>query len=327
MRALVTGGTGFIGANLVAELNERGIAARVLHRPRSSLVALDGLYFESVHGDILEEPEQLARAMEGSEWVFHVAAVSDYWRQGREWLYRVNVEGTRNVLAAAQLAGVRRLVFTSSLTAMGTSPCSRPLDESNHLSQSPQQFPYAHSKVLGEQAVQQAIAGGLDAVIVNPSVVLGPRDVNRGGGSIILEAARGLLRFSAPGGANFIAVEDVVAGHLAAAERGRTGERYILGAHNLTFDEVTATVCEVVGRRPPLFRLRRWMLPPVAVGVAVARGLFGNRIPLDATHVRLMGACTYADSSKARREFDLPQTPFPTMVKRAYNWYRVNGYL
>jgi dihydroflavonol-4-reductase len=110
-------------------------------------------------------------------------------------------------------------------------------------------------------------------------------------------------------------VEDVVAGHLAAAERGRTGERYLLGAHNLTLAEVATTVCEVVGRRQPLIKLRRWMLPPIGAGVVVARALFGNRVPLDTTHVRLMGACTYADSSKARRELALPQTPFTTAVQ------------
>ena len=327
MRAFITGGTGFVGANLVAELNERGIAARVLHRPTSSLAALDGLHFEPVHGDILDEPAQLAQAMEGSTWVFHVAAASDYWRQGRDWVYRINVEGTRNVLAAAQLAGANRLVYTSSLAALGTSPCGRLIDESNRFNQPPRQFPYGHSKALAEEVVQQAVANGLDAVIVNPSAILGPRDVNKVGGAIIIEAARGVLRFSPPGGANFIAVEDVVAGHLAAAERGRTGERYLLGAHNLTLTEVATIVCEVVGRRQPLLKLRRWMLPPIGVGVAVARALFGNQVPLDTTHVRLMGACTYVDSSKARRELSLPQTPFTTAVQRAYNWYRDNGYL
>jgi dihydroflavonol-4-reductase len=298
-----------------------------LHRPTSSLAALDGLHFESVHGDILDDPAQLAQAVAGCTWVFHVAAVADYWRQGTDWLYRVNVEGTRHVLAAAQLADARRLVFTSSLAAMGITPCDRQLDESSRFNQNPEDFPYGHSKVLAEEAVQQAVAGGLDAVIVNPTAVLGPRDVNKTTGTIILEAARGLLRFSAPGGANFIGVEDVVAGHLAAAERGRTGERYILGAHNLSFDELAAVICEAVGRRPPLFQLRKWMLPPLAVAIDAARALFGNRIPLDSNHVRIMGTCRYANNSKARRELALPETPFTTAVKHAYNWYRDNGYL
>lgn len=327
MRAFVTGGTGFIGANLVAELNELGIAARVLHRPSSSLAALESLYYESVYGDILDEPAQLAGAMAGCDWVFHVAAVADYWRQSVDWLYRVNVEGTRHVLEAARLAGVRRLVFTSSLAAMGVPAPGTLLDESHRFSGPPESWPYAHSKALAEEVVLETVERGLDGVIVNPSIVLGPRDLNRISGSLILEAAGGLLRFTAPGGTNFIAAQDVAAGHVAAAQRGRTGERYILGAHNLPYTEAVSAICALVGQRPPLFRVRRWMLPPAALAVAAGRKLLGNRIPLDPTQVRMMALDLYADSSKAQRELGLPQTPFTTAVKDAYNWYRVHGYL
>lgn len=327
MRAFVTGGTGFVGANLVAELNELGIAARVLHRPSSSLEALEGLYYESAHGDILDEPARLAEAMAGCQWVFHVAAVADYWRQGRERIYQVNVEGTRRVVEAARLAGVSRLVFTSSLAAMGLPAPGALLDESSRFNQPPESWPYGHSKVLAEDVVREAVEAGLDAVIVNPSIVLGPRDLNRISGSLILEAASGLLRFTAPGGTNFIAAKDVAAGHVAAAERGRTGERYILGAHNLPYGEAVATICAIVGQRRPLFMVRRWMLPPAALAVAAARRFLGNRIPLDATQVRMMAVNLYANSSKAQRELGLPQTPFPTAVEDAYNWYRVKGYL
>jgi dihydroflavonol-4-reductase len=327
VRAFVTGGTGFIGANLVAELNELGIAARVLHRPSSSLAALEGLYYESVHGDVLDAPEQIAEAMAGCDWVFHVAAISDYWRQGRERIYQVNVEGTRRVVEAARLAGASRLVFTSSLAAMGVPPRGVLLDESSRFNQPPERFPYGHSKVLAEAVVREAVEAGLDAVIVNPAVVLGPRDVNQISGSLVVEAARGLLRFTAPGGVNFIAVQNVVAGHIAAAERGRTGERYILGAHNLPYREAIPEICAVVGQRPPLFQIRSWMLAPAALAVDAARRLLGNRIPLDPTQVRLMDANIFADNSKARHELALPQTPFTTAVENTYNWYRAKGYL
>jgi len=325
--ALVTGGTGFIGANLVAGLNERGIPTRVLHRESSSRKALAGLAYESVIGDILDDPAELVTAMAGCDWVFHVAAVADYWRQGQEWIYRVNVQGTKNVLAAARLAGVRRLVFTSSLAALGVPPDGQLLDEESEFNLPPTRSPYGHSKVLAEQAVRRAAREGLEAVIVNPSVVLGPRDVNLISGSIIVEAAKGLLRVAPAGGVNFVDVADVVAGQIAAAEKGRPGERYILGGENVPYGEAVGTISRIVGRTPPRLTIPRWSLPLLASGVRAARALLGNRVPLDENQVRMMGAYIYADSSKARRELDLPHTPFTTTVQRTYNWYNRNGYL
>lgn len=326
-RALVTGGTGFVGANLVAGLAEEGIAVRVLQRESSSLEALEGLTYETVVGDVLDEAEALATAMEGCQWVFHVAAVSDYWRQPAELLYRVNVEGTRRVLAAAQMAGVQRFVFTSSLAAMGLPRPGERLDEGDTFNLSPSRFPYGHSKHLAEEEVQGAVAGGLEAVIVNPAVVLGPRDVNQTSGSIVVEAARGLVPFVPPGGVNYVAVSDVVAGHIAAARRGRVGERYILGAHNLAHAEALPAICRVVGRRPPRLKLPGWVLPPAAVAVCASRALFGRPQILDENQVRLLGAEIYADAGKALRELDLPQTPFLDTVQATYNWYNKHGYL
>ena len=146
-RALVTGGTGFVGANIVAALGERGIVARILRRESSPLNALDGLTYEDVLGDILDPQETLAAAMEGCDWVFHVAAVSDYWRKRTEQLYKVNVEGTANILAAARLAGVRRFVFTSSLAALGLPFDGRMLTESSQFNLRPKRLPYAYSKL------------------------------------------------------------------------------------------------------------------------------------------------------------------------------------
>ena len=327
VRALVTGGSGFIGANLVAGLVEEGISVRVLHRETSSLEALQGLHYETAIGDILDEPDALAAAMAGCHWVFHVAAVADYWRQPRDRLYRVNVEGVRRVLAAARHAGVARFVFTSSVAALGLPRPGEYLDEEHTFNVRPSHFPYGHSKHLAEQEVQSAVAQGLDAVIVNPTVVLGPRDVNQISGSIILEAARGLVRFVPPGGVNYVDVGDVVAGHIAAARRGRVGERYILGAHNLSHAEAIPIICRVVGRRPPRLQIPGWMLPPAAVVVRAARALFGRPRALDESQVRLLGAEIYADAGKARRELDLPQTPFLEAVQEAYNWYNKHGYL
>lgn len=317
-----------MGSNLVRGLNDRGIEVRVLLRDTSSETALDGLSYETIKGDVLDDEGHLAQAMDGCDWVFHVAAVADYWRQERELIYRVNVEGTRNMLRAARQAGVRRFVFTSSLAALGIPErAGALLDEAHTFNLAPESFPYGHSKALAEEAIREAAEGGFEAVIVNPSVVLGPGDLNQISGSLIVEAAKGRLRFIAPGGANFVDVSDVVAGHIAAAEQGRPGERYILGAHNLTHREATGVICEVVGRARPRLPIPGSLLPALSVLVRGARAVAGSAIPLDENQVRLMSAFIYADNEKARKELSLPVTPFQTTVKRTYNWYNEHGYV
>jgi dihydroflavonol-4-reductase len=326
MRALVTGGTGFIGANLVKGLNEAGYTARILRRERSSLEALEGLAYEEAVGDILDIPS-LVPAMEGCEWVFHVAAVSDYWRKGVDWLYKVNVEGTKHVLQAAKAAGAERLVYTSSVAALGVAPEGELLDETHPFNLEPKEFWYGHSKHVAEQAVRAAVEEGLDAVIVNPGIVIGPRDVNKVSGSLVIEVARGLLRFYLPGGLNYVAVEDVVAGHIAAAKRGRVGERYILGGENLSYREAIDTIVAVTGAPRPLFSFPRWAIEPTALMVGLARKVLGTRVPVNENQVRMAGRPIYMNTEKAVRELGLPQTPFRTAVERAYRWFKEHGYL
>ncbi len=327
MRAFITGGTGFVGANLVEGLAACGIGARVLRRESSSLKALAGLEYESAIGDILDAPEKLAELMAGCDWVFHVAAVADYWRQGQAWLYQVNVEGTKNVIAAAHLARPSRFIFTSSLASMGLPKPGALLDEFSTFNLKPSRFPYGHSKHLAEIELMKAVDAGLPAVIVNPTVILGPRDVNQISGSFIIEAAKGTLKFTTPGGANFIAVKDVVAGHIAAAEKGEIGQRYILGGENRSFRDVAELACQLVGQPKPWLHLPRWSLPGIAVGVAAARLFLGNRIPLDANQVRLAGVNIYADNHKAVQELGLSPMPFLDTVQTAFAWYNSHGYL
>lgn len=326
MRALITGGTGFLGANLVEGLVSAGHGAVVLRRSSSRLDALENLTYEEHIGDILDFPS-LVTAMEGCDWVFHVAAVSDYWRQGRDWLYRVNVEGTRNVLRAATEMGVKRVVYTSSVAALGIPVNGEAADESHDFNISPRRFPYGHSKHLAEQEVQEAVRQGLEAVIVNPAVIIGARDLNKISGSIVIEVARGLIRFYLPGGTNYVAVEDVVAGHIAAIEKGRPGERYILGGENLLHRQAIDTIVEVTGGPPPLFSFPRWAIEPTALVVSAARRILGNRVPVNADQVRMSGVKIYFRSDKAIQELSLPQTPFRMAVERAYRWFRDNGYL
>lgn len=326
MLALVTGATGFIGANLVEALTERGWTVRALHRPSSSLKALAGLRYESAIGDVTE-PSSLGAAMAGVDVVFHVAAVADYWRSDADRMMRVNVDGTRNVLQAALDSGARRVVFTSSCAALGRPPFGHMLDERAQFNLQPRKFPYGYSKHLAEQVCRAFIARGLDVVIVNPAVVFGPRDVNLISSSLIVEAARRDIPFVPPGGVSVVDVADVCAGHIAAAERGATGERYILTGENLTYRQLFDMVADAVGRPRP-----RLVLPPVVLKAAappvdLLHRRLGRRLPVSGEQVRLAAETFWFDPGKARRELGLTTRPIAETIARTYAWYVKHGYI
>ncbi len=328
MNCLVTGASGFVGANLVEAIVQRGWRARAMHRSTSSLKALDGLTYESAIGDV-NAPETLAVAMNQQhiDVVFHVAAVAEYWRVGTEQLYRVNVEGTRNVLQAAFDAGVRRVVFTSSVAALGQPPLNGALDERAQFNLRPEQFYYGHSKHLAEQVAQEFIAKGLDIVIVNPAVILGPRDVYQISGSLITEAARRGLPFYPAGGICVIDVADVCAAHLAAAERGKSGARYILGGENLSYQALFKTIAEVVGKPEPRLRLSRPVLRAAAQAVDVLRNTFKLSLPLNGDQLRFSAETFWFFTDKMHTELGISPRSAHHMVTRAYDWYHANGYL
>ena len=324
--ALVTGSTGCVGANVVAALLERGYAVRALHRATSTTDALDGLDPEPAIGDVLDPPSLVA-AMHGCTLVFHVAAISDYWRTPAEHIYRVNIEGTRNVLAAAEETGVERVVYTSSVGALGIPQPGRLLDESATFNLPPNRFVYGHSKHLAEQVVQEAIARGLDAVIVNPASVMGARDVHWIGGSLLRAVQRGLAWLAPPGGLNWVDAETVGLGHILAAERGRTGDRYILGGENISHRAALETVAGVVGGRRPLATLPRPLMSLVAWLTDGVNTLKPEAPLFSGEQARLSAANIYCDCRKAQQELGLPIVPFRVAVERAYTWYRAHGYL
>jgi dihydroflavonol-4-reductase len=326
MRALVTGATGFVGANLVAALTAQGHTVRILRRSTSRLDALAGLKYEEVLGDILDA-DALRRAMAGCDWVFHAAGAADYWRSSLERLYRVNVDGTRQVMAAALEVGVARVVHTSSVAALGAPPDGRLGDESMNFNLRPEEFRYGHSKYLAEREVMAAVEGGLPAVIVNPCVILGPRDVNLISGSLIREVHRRWVPVALPGGMNVVDVEAVVAGHIAAAERGRVGERYILGGVNLAHLETLRLVAQVVGQRPPLGVVPRAFVSPLAALLALVQMVWPRPLPMSAEQLRLSTRYFFFDSGKAERELGLPPTSPAETIRKTFRWYNEHGYL
>jgi dihydroflavonol-4-reductase len=326
MRALVTGGTGFIGANVAAALVAEGYAVRMLHRPTSSLAALAGIEVEHAIGDVLDGEAVLA-AVQGCDLVFHVAAVSSYWRTSREQVYRVNVQGTREVVSASLKAGVQRLVYTSTIAAIGIPPRGTIGNEELAFTPKASKFAYGHSKHLAEAEVQRGVAQGLPAVIVNPAVTIGPRDLNFISGSVIREAYHRRLSVIFPGGTAVVGAEDVAWGHLAAAQKGRAGERYILAGENLTCREAFETIAAVVGVPPPRLLIPRLLLGPLALIVDAFNAVHPGPPLISGEQIHLSGEELYFDASKAIRELGFRPSPFREAVSQAFAWYRENGYL
>ncbi len=327
MKAVVTGGTGFVGSALVRVLLDAGHSVRVLHRTTSKLDALQGLDYETAIGDVTDL-ESMQAAFAGCDWVFHVAAVADYWRADKDWMFEVNVEGTRRVLQAAESAGVQRVIFTSSAAAIGLAPAAEtPSDENTPFNLPPEQFPYGYSKVLAEEIVQEAVARGQDVVTVNPVVIIGPGDLNMISGTFITQVAQWQwLTPLSSGGIAVTDVRDVAAAHLAAAERGRTGERYILQTANYTLETWFRMIAAALGVRDPFLSTPDWALPGVAWAVERLRGL-GIETPLDANQVRMGGRFVYFDGSKARAELHEPRIPMQQSIADTCEWYRARGML
>ena len=327
MRVFVTGGTGFIGGAVVRQLLSAGHEVRALVRPGADTRQLDGLSAERIAGD-LSQDNSLRMGMTGCEWVFHVAALYSYW--GHRWddFRQTNVEGTRKVLEAARLAGVARVVYTSSIAVLGLHRDHTPATEDTPSTLADRIGPYQRSKFLAEEVACKAAAQGLPVVIVNPTSPVGVGDRKpTPTGQIVLDYLWGRMFAYTDTGLNIVDVDDVAAGHLAAAERGRVGERYILGGENLTLKQVLDLLSQITGGASPRLRIPHAVaLAWSFVDVALAR-LDPHRMPAATPEkVRLSRRYEFFDSSKAIRELGLPQTPVREGLTRAVEWYRAQGY-
>ncbi|HXH82614.1 MAG TPA: hopanoid-associated sugar epimerase [Candidatus Tectomicrobia bacterium] len=326
MDALVTGATGFVGANVVRELLAAGATVRVLARPRSDRRALAGLPVEIVEGD-LDQPATLARAAAGVRTLFHVAADYRLWAPDPRALYRTNVEGTRAMLQAAGEAGVARIVYTSTVGALGIPKDGTPGTEDTPVTLAEMVGHYKRSKFLAEQVAMDLAGRGLPVVVVNPSAPVGPWDVKpTPTGQMIVDFLLGRMVGTLDTGLNVVHVRDVAQGHLLAAERGRVGERYILGHRNLSLAEILGLLAALTGRPAP-----RWRVPyplawcSAACLEAVAR--VTRRPPAVAlTAVRMARKRMYFDPAKAVRELGLPQTDVRVALGDAVRWFVEHGY-
>jgi dihydroflavonol-4-reductase len=320
---LVTGATGFVGWHVARKLLERGERVRALVRDPARLKELDGV--EPVEGD-LRNPDSLARAVEGCGVVYHVAADYRLWTRNPQEMYRSNVDGTKHLLDAARRSGVERVVYTSTVGCIGI-PKDGIGDEQTPVRIEEMQGPYKRSKFLAEQVALEFAAGGFPVVIVNPTAPVGDHDFKpTPTGKMLVDFVRGAMPAFLDTGLNVVDVRDVAQGHLAACDRGRVGERYILGAENLTLENIFGTLAKAVGRPAPKIRI------PYAVAYAVGAvstawaGVTGKEplAPLDG--VKMARKKMWVRQDRAIRELDYSPGPAAGALERAVEWFRANGY-
>jgi len=283
---------------------------------------------EIVEGD-LGDPDSLARAMTGVRFLFHVAADYRLWARDPQDIVRTNVEGTGTVMNAALRAGVERIVYTSSVATLKARPDGRPSDETFPLDAQSAVGAYKYSKVIAERAVETMVAKqGLPAVIVNPSTPIGPGDARpTPTGRIIIEAAAGRMPFYVDTGLNLVHVDDVAAGHLAALEKGRIGQSYILGGQDVLLGDLLREIARLVGRSPPRLRLPRRAIFPIAYGAEAIAHFTGREPFVTTTGLRLAKDRMFFTSSKAERELGYRARPYGEALAEAIAWFRQNGLL
>jgi dihydroflavonol-4-reductase len=326
-KALVTGASGFVGSGVARKLAERGLAVRALVRQGSQRQHLSGLDIEFITGD-LRDPESVRSAMAGVRWLFHVAADYRLWARDPNEIIGNNMRSTRIVMDEAKRAGVERIVYTSSVATLKTGPTGETFDESVNLDESHAIGAYKRSKLLAERLVDEMVANGLPAIIVNPSTPVGPRDVKpTPTGRLIVEAAAGRVPAFVDTGLNMVHVDDVAEGHLAALERGRIGERYILGGQNAALSEILATIAQQTGRKAPRVKIPRGAIYPFAyVAEALARRT-GREPFVTVDGLRMSKNLMFFTSAKAERELGYRARPYAEGIKDAIAWFRQAGRL
>jgi dihydroflavonol-4-reductase len=325
--ALVTGGTGFVGANVVRELLRDGATVRILARRGGDRRALAGLPVEIVEGDLCE-PGSLRGAVAGVATLFHVAADYRLWCRDPKELYRTNVDGTRAMLEAAVDAGARRIVYTSTVGALGIPKDGTPGTEESPVSLADMVGPYKASKFLAERVALEFARAGAPIVVVNPSAPIGPWDVKpTPTGQMIVDFLNGKMFASLDTGLNVVHVRDVARGHLLAAERGRVGEKYILGHVNLSLTQIFQTLAEITGLRPPRFRIPYAVAWLAAAGMESAARIRRGTPAVSLTAVRMARKRMYFSPAKAVKELGLPQTDPRQALSDAVQWFTQQGYI
>ncbi|MCZ6689097.1 MAG: NAD-dependent epimerase/dehydratase family protein [Planctomycetota bacterium] len=327
MKALVTGGTGFVGASLVRELIAQSWEVRALVRKESPGGNLEGLEVERIQGDLLD-PTSLEKAMKGCDALFHCAAHYALWTPKPDLLYESNVTGTANILEVAGNLGIERIVYTSTVAAVGRPENGSLGTEEHFVNPDKAVGHYKRSKVLAEQKVREAAGNGLPVITVNPSAPVGPFDIKpTPTGQMILDFVRGKVPAYMDTGLNLVDVRDVARGHILALEKGRPGERYILANRNMTLKEIFDLLGTLTGIPSPRVRLPYFVaLAAAFFDEAITGRVLGRTPRVTVSGVRMTKNKMWYDASKAIRELGFRQSPVEQALRDAVDWFRQNGY-
>ena len=327
MLAFVTGATGFLGSHVARVLADSGADMRLLVRSSSNLRNIEGLRADRALGD-LRDPVSLEKAMAGCDVVFHVAADYRLWVRDPNEMYRSNVEGTRAILEAARKNGVRRLVYTSSVATIGFTRNGYPANEDSPVSLADMIGHYKRSKFMAEQLALEAGRSGLEVVVVNPTTPVGDQDVKpTPTGRIVVDFLKRKFPAYVETGLNLVDVRECARGHVTALEKGKSGERYILGGENLTLKQILDKLAKITGLPSPILKLPYIFAYAAGIADEIVTGRLRGREPRATIDSVRMGAKKmFASSDKAERDLGWKIVPVESALRRAAEWFRVNGY-
>jgi dihydroflavonol-4-reductase len=328
LKVFITGATGFLGSHVARVLSDQGADLRLLIRPTSKLKNLQGLKAETVAGD-LRDPASLEKAMSGCNTIFHVAADYRLWVRDPSEMYRSNVDGTRSLLEAARKSGVRRVVYTSSVATIGFRTDGQPADEDSPVAMADMIGHYKRSKFMAEQIAMEAGRGGMDVVTVNPTTPIGEQDVKpTPTGRIVVDFLKRRFPAYVETGLNLVDVRECARGHVSALEKGRTGERYILGGEDLTLKQILDKLGQITGLASPKVKLPYLFAFATGVVDEAITGMILRREPRATVDTVRMGKKKmFASSAKAERELGWKIVPVDSALVRAVDWFRANGYV